>query len=105
MTLECLMDIVEETGLPVAYRMFKEGEAPQLPFICVVDDQTNNFMADGKVLLEVHRVDIELYTKVKDTDTEQKIKKVLNDYEIPWQQSEEYLESEQCYEEIFTVEV
>lgn len=105
MTLESVMEIMKETGLPVAYRMFKEGEAPQLPFICVVDDQTNNFIADGKVWLEVHSIDIELYTKVKDTDIENKIKKVLNDYEIPWQQSEEYIESEKCYEEIFTVEV
>lgn len=105
MTLEGLMNILEETNIPVAYRMFEEGEAPVLPFLCVVDDQTNNFIADGKVLCEIHSVDIELYTKTKDTDTEDIVKRVLNEHEIPWQQSEEYIDSEKCYEEIFSVEV
>jgi hypothetical protein len=105
MKLGDLIKILSTTSIPTTYRAFEEGKSPGLPFICIVDADTDNFFADGKVFHEIHAVNIELYTKSKDIETENKVKKALNDNEIPWQQTEVYIESEKCYEQIFSMEV
>ena len=41
--------IIEAQDLPVAYRAWREGEAPPLPYAVYYAGKTNNFGADGKV--------------------------------------------------------
>lgn len=105
MTLEELTKLIDSTGIPTTYRAFEEGKSPGLPFICILDAGTNNFFADGCVYQEIHDVNVELYTKKKDLYLENTVKKVLNDNEISWQQTEVYIDSEKCYENIFNLEV
>lgn len=105
MTLEKLTKLIESTGIPTTYRAFEEGKSPGLPFICILDAGTNNFFADGCVYMEIHDANVELYTKKKDLYLENTVKKVLNDNEISWQQTEVYIDSEKCYENIFNLEV
>lgn len=89
----------------VAYRAFPKGKAPKLPFICYLATQTNNFDADNTVYHVVQSVDIELYTKLKDTDSESAVETVLNDNHIIWEKYEEYLDDEECYQITYEVEV
>ena len=49
MTLGEFKELLETTGLPVAYYSFPENEAPSLPFICYISPGTDNFSADGVV--------------------------------------------------------
>ena len=89
----------------VAYRQFKEGSAPALPFICFYVDGTDNFNADDKAYLKRQNVLIELYTDKKDPTTEALIETTLDNSGIPWDYTETYIESEQCYQITYEVEV
>lgn len=81
----------------VAYRMFPEGEGVGLPFITYLVTDTDNFMADGTVYLEICNVDIELYTSSKDLDSEALIETALKTNNISWNKTEYYLKDEHCY--------
>lgn len=78
----------------VAYRQFPIGAAPELPFICFMETNTNNFLADSKVYKKVQNVDIELYTDYKDTATEEAIESMLDSHLILWDKDEFYIDSE-----------
>lgn len=108
MTLAELKNIL--TSIPgfsnkVAYRAFPKGKAPQLPFICYLCTNTNNFDADNTVYHVIQGVDIELYTKMKDTASETAVETALNNNHIVWEKYEDYLDNEECYQIIYEVEV
>ncbi len=87
----------------VAYRAFPEGEAPALPFICYLDTQTYNFIADNKVYSVIQEIDIELYSKLKDTASEALIEAAFAANSIVWEKYDDYLEDEKVYEVIYTI--
>lgn len=89
----------------VAYRTFKEGSAPALPFICFYVDETNNFKADDTAYLKKQIILVELYTATKSPSTEALIETALNEAGIPWDYSESYIESESVYLITYEVEV
>ncbi len=95
--------LLSTTGLPVAYRCFPENEVPPLPYICYMNPYDNNFAADGQVYVEVNHLQVELYTKMKQPAIEEKVKKALSDFF--WERTENYLDSEECYQIIFELEV
>ena len=103
MTLEALAALLETTGLPVAYRAFPAGQAPQLPFLCYLCDGSNNFDADDRVYHAVTRVSVELYTAQKRPELEQTVETALSG--LCWEKTEEYLDDERCYEIIYEIEV
>lgn len=102
-TLENVVKALKETELPVTYRFFPENEAPSLPYICYLTQGSNNFPADGQVYYSVKRIQIELYTKHKQPDIEGKVETVLSPYY--WEKTEEYIDSEQCYQILYELEV
>lgn len=89
----------------VAYRCFPMGSAPDLPFICYNETNTDNFFADNKVFKNVKGVDIELYTENKDLTSEKLVEDTLNDACIPWQKYEQYIDVEKMYQITYSVEV
>lgn len=89
----------------VAYRAFKKGMVPALPYICFRFDQTENFKADNKVYHVIQDVDIELYSSEKDTASEALIEAALDGKNIVWDKYETYIESESMYMIIYEVEV
>lgn len=103
MTLEEIKAMLETTGIPVAYRCFPEGVAPPLPFICYLTDGSDNFAADGVVYHPITRVRIELYTKFKEPEYEDKVERALSS--IYWEKHEIYIDSEQCYQIVYEIEV
>ena len=108
MTLHELMVMLE--GIPgfegkVAYRAFKEGHAPSLPFICYLETQTANFTADNKVYKVIQEVDIELYSKHKDEASEGLIEACLDKHEIVWEKYEEYISDENMYMITYTINI
>lgn len=103
MSLEEIKNLLETTGLPVAYRAFPVGAAPPLPFVCYLFSNTNNFNADNAVYQVINRIIVELYTRSKDLEAETAVEAALKD--LCWEKSEEYLDDEQCYEIIYEIEV
>ena len=84
------------------------GQAPVgtvLPFIDIHTEQPENFAADNGVYCEKWNFRIDLYSKEKLLDIEAEIKKLLNDNGIYWTKSEEYIDSQNCWEVEFEFEV
>lgn len=82
----------------VAYRMFPKGAAPELPFIVYYSQGTNNAFSDNKTYHVIEDINVCLYSKEKDTASEAAIESAFNDAKIPWNKSEVYIDTEECYE-------
>ena len=96
-------NLLEKSGLPVAYREFPKNDAPELPFICYNETGTNNFPADGIVYHVTNQIDVELYTKIKDLEVEDKVEKALSSFF--WNKTETYLDDEMCFQIVYELEV
>lgn len=103
MTLRSLKEKLVSTGLPVAYRDFPEGEAPDLPYICYLCTDNDPLFADGTVYYDYDNVRVELYTAYKDPNTEALVEAALTDYH--WKKDETYIDTERCYLIIYEIEV
>lgn len=89
----------------VVYEAWPEGEAPALPFICFLETRSRNFGADNKVYKKRASVQIELYSKRKDTASEALIETALDGAGIFYNGSDTYLTDEKCHERIYEIEV
>lgn len=87
----------------VTYRAWPVGKAPKLPFICYLATSTDNFDADNTVYHVLQGVDVELYTAKKDIDTEELIEAKFKELNIVWDKNEEWLDTENCYEIIYSI--
>lgn len=105
MTMEDVKTLLESTGLPVAYRAFPEDGAPALPFVCYHTPYSANLAADGVAYATINHINVELYTQVKDSATEEKVEAALTQAGIYWEKSETYLEDEKCFQILYEIEV
>lgn len=103
MTLEELENQLKTTGFPVTYRAWPEKKAPPLPFICYLVAYSNNFSADSEVYHKTDHIQVELYTKLKDPEAEGKVEQALSSFF--WEKTEEYIDSEKCYQILYEIEV
>lgn len=97
--------IITAAGLPSAYREWKEGKAPPLPYCVYYAGRANNFAADGVVYFTAQRYTIELYTEVKEPATEAALEAALTAAGIVWTKDEVYIESERMNEVSYEIEV
>ena len=104
MTHNEIMEMLEETSLPIAYDHFAEGESPDPPFLCFLYPGSDNFAADGRVYYKINTVHVELYTDVKDPELEEKLEAVLDRHGIFYEKTEVWIESERLYEVLYTFE-
>lgn len=105
MTIENLVEMLQEMEIPFAYDHFAEGESSEPPFICYLLPGSNNFAADGKVYFRINQVRIELYTDSKDLSVERKVEMVLDESGIFYNKSEVWIQSEKLYEVLYSFEV
>ena len=105
MTIENLVEMLQEMEIPFAYDHFAEGESPEPPFICYLLPGSNNFAADGKVYFRINQVRIELYTDSKDLAVERKMEMVLDESGIFYNKSEVWIQSDKLYEVLYSFEV
>ena len=97
--------MIEEVKLPYAYHHFVEGESPDPPFLVLLYPNSDNFAADGMVYFKVNRLNIELYTDLKDVELEETVEAVLDKHGIFYEKSEVWIESENLYEVLYQMEV
>lgn len=105
MTHQEVMDMIDEIPFPNAYDHFVEGEAPDPPFLVFLYPGSRNFSADGRVYYKVNRLNIELYTDIKDVEREEIVEAVLDRHGIYYEKSEVWIESEHLYEVLYEMEV
>ena len=105
MTIENLVEMLQELKIPFAYDHFAEGESPDPPFICYLIPGSNNFAADGRVYFKLNEVRIEMYTDFKDLDLESRVEGVLDGHEIFYNKSETWIQSEKLYEVMYSFEM
>ena len=101
MILSKLNEILKQTGYPVAYSHF--NTAPTIPYITYLVAYSPNFMADNKVYKKIDSLQIELYTNKKDLEAEKNLEDLLDENEIPYETTEEWIESEKLFQKIYEV--
>ena len=105
MTIENLVEMLQELKIPFAYDHFVEGESPEPPFICYLIPGSDNFAADGRVYFKLNEVRIEMYTDFKDISLESRVEDVLDRHEIFYNKSETWIQSEKLYEVMYSFEM
>ena len=105
MTIENLVEMLQELKIPFAYDHFAEGESPEPPFICYLIPGSDNFAADGRVYFKLNEVRIEMYTDFKDLNLESRVEGVLDGHEIFYNKSETWIQSEKLYEVMYSFEM
>lgn len=105
MTIENLVEMLQELKIPFAYDHFAEGESPEPPFICYLIPGSDNFAADGRVYFKLNEVRIEMYTDFKDLDLESRVEGVLDGHESFYNKSETWIQSEKLYEVMYAFEM
>lgn len=89
----------------VAYYSFRESENIKLPIICYFTPNNRPFGADGKTYYSSNVFKIELYTKLKDETTEGLVEAKLNDNNIYYSKESTFLQDEDCWMTIYSIEV
>ena len=105
MTFEEVAAMAEETGLPVAYDHFAEGESPDPPFLIFLFPRSDNFSADGGVYVNIDELHFELYTDRKQPDIEAEVEAVLKRHGFFFDKSEVWIAEERLYEVLYSMEV
>ena len=105
MTIENLVEMLQELRIPFAYDHFAEGESPEPPFICYLIPGSDNFAADGRVYFKLNEVRIEMYTDFKDISLESRLEDVLDGREIFYNKSETWIQSEKLYEVMYSFDM
>ena len=103
MTLEEFKSILESTGFPVTYHSWPESKAPPMPYICYYVSGSDNFAADGVVYYPVNQLQVELYTELKEPEAEAALETALAFFY--WNKTETYIDTEQCYQIVYEIEV
>ena len=94
---------LEKLGIPVQYRAFQVGQAPELPYLIFYENDSDNIFADNSNWFDVLNVVCELYTDEKDIELETKLQKLLYDLEIQYNSTETYIDSENMYLKAYDV--
>lgn len=105
MTHQEVIELMESIGLPCAYDHFVEGESPDPPFLVYLYPRSDNFAADGRVYFKANKLNIELYTDLKDVELEETVEAVLDGHGIFYEKSEVWIETENLYEVLYQTEV
>lgn len=85
------------------YRAWPEQEAPPLPYICYLCVENTHTYADASVYFQSTEIDVELYTRMKEPNTEALVEAALKDFH--WTKSETYIDTERCYQILYEIEV
>lgn len=96
-----LKEFLEQTGFPVTYHHWKKP--PDLPYLVYLFTDSDNFGAEDRVYIKGDNYDVELYTDKKDTASEKIVEDLFDEYDIYYEKSEVYIESEEMYEVIYEI--
>lgn len=96
---------LEKLDIPIQYRAFQVGQAPQLPYIIFYENDSDNIFADNSNWFDVLNIICELYSDEKDIELENKLHKLFYDNEIEYNSTETFIDSENMYMKAYDVVV
>lgn len=96
-------ELLNNTGLPYRYLAFSEKSVPKMPFLTYQFLYSNNMAADGEVYSPISRIQIALFTKIKDPGAEKQVETALSGHY--WEKEEEYLDNQDCYQITYEIEM
>lgn len=105
MTYQSVAEMIKSIGLPYAYYQFDEGQGSECPFVVFYYPDRDDYAADGLNFVKIENLTIELYTANKDFETEAKLEAALEANDLCFEKSENYIDSEKCFEIVYTMEV
>ena len=105
MTYEEINEMMQEIGMPFAYHHFAEGESPAPPSLLFSSPGENTFSAYNQMYFSFKKLDIELYTDVKNPELEKQIEQALKRHKIYYTKSEVWIESGKLYVVLYETEV
>lgn len=97
--------MVEELGIPSTYYQFADNTELAPPFVCYFFTPSNDLSADNINYVRVEKLNIELYTDVKDFDLEKQLEQILAEHEIFFAKEETNIDSERMHETIYTSDI
>lgn len=104
MTRAEVLTMLEGSGCSAAYYSFPENSGVQPPFICFYYGH-GPMLADNTMYVGITPLTVELYTEQKDFTTEATLEGIFATNGIIFDKDETYIESENMFEIIYTMEV
>lgn len=98
-----MISLLNTLSIPSFYDHADKGQA--LPFIAIHVNQPMGFRADNGNYMKRWEFRLDLYTVKKNLSAEAEIEALLDEYGIPWDQSEQYLEDQSCWESEYTFDI
>lgn len=105
MTYKEVNTMIASVGIDYAYNHFTDDTDHQLPFICFLYSNSDDFAADNTNYQRIRTLDIELYTENKDFALEETVERVLNTNGFVYSREESWIDSEQMYMVRFSTEI
>ena len=104
MKLSEFADILDKSDLPVTYRAYKEGNAPNMPYLIYYESSPAINAADNTINHEIKSVTVELAFERKDEDLEERLEELWTTHELFFDvQEETFIETERLYVKSYTV--
>lgn len=104
MTYQELQALLEGgTGIPFAFHHWEKP--PSMPYGVYFDDSTNNFAADDIAYLVVRSFNLELYTRQRDPELEERMEALLDGAGLYWDKYVNYIDSERFFQISYEIEV
>ena len=104
MTKSEFAKLLKKLKIPVRYRAFKKGEAPQPPYAVYYQLGKENFNADNQPYFTTESVIVELITNKKDEALELKLENLLTENKLFFEfDNESQLDSEGLYQVSYVV--
>lgn len=105
MTTREVKEILETTGIPVAYLAFTNETAQPCPFICYFYAGDHDFIADNSNYTGINRLFVELYTDFKDFALEKQVEAALSAAGLVFSREDDYIQDERMYQTVYESEV
>ena len=95
-----IYDMLSSLKIPVAYDHFVQNANSKVvpPFILYRNNNSENFKADDKAYFRNSEYLVDLITDKKDISLESSVESLLNEYNLPFDKEEDFIESEQIYQ-------
>lgn len=105
MTPQIVKTMLESVGIPIAYYQFADDTGQQPPFICFFYGDSNDLPADNTNYVRFERLFVELYTDEKDFALEGQLEAVLNENEIVFAKSQDYIDDERMHVTVYESDI
>lgn len=104
MKLSEFADILEQAGLPVTYKAFREGNVPSLPYLVYFESLPSITGADNQASYKIRAVTVELAFERKNEDLEERLEELWNEHKLFYNvQEENFIESERLFVKFYEV--